>query len=204
MPKLIQCIFRAPNNILSHARTPSSSPCSRRAAACATARGGRRRRRGGAESRPAGWPLGCRRAGAAARRGSARVCVRATDSHAACRRCQMLSVVLSAVCARVRACVFSTDAGGTGRERAGRGCYPEVRTAGRCRGGSQALRWQGIKCPESPAWRMGRFWDALGRSSQQRSQYQPEAPLEVPECAGALVTPLERPGNVEGSRWGAH
>ena len=91
MPKLIQCIFRAPNNILSHARTPGSSPCSRRAAACATARGGRRRRRGGAESRPAGWPRGCRRAGAAARRGSARVCVRATDSHAACLRCRSCS-----------------------------------------------------------------------------------------------------------------
>ena len=90
MPKLIQCIFRAPNNILSHARTPGSSPCSRRAAACATARGGRRRRRGGAESRPAGWRRGCRR-GAAARRGSARVCVRATDSHASCRRCRSCS-----------------------------------------------------------------------------------------------------------------
>ena len=102
MPKLIQCIFRAPNNILSHAHTPGSSPCSRRAAACATARGGRRRRRGGAESRPAGWRRGCRRAGAAARRGSARVCVRATDSHASCRRCRSSSRPFAREC--VHAC----------------------------------------------------------------------------------------------------
>ena len=128
--------------------------------------------------------------------------VRARDRLA--RGLPPLSVVLSAVCARVRACVFSTDVGGPERERAGPGCYPEVRTAGRCRGGSQALRWQGIKCPESPAWRMGRFWDALGRPSQQRSQYHPEAPPEVPECAGGLVTPLGSPENVAGSRWGAH
>ncbi|SVD74053.1 uncharacterized protein METZ01_LOCUS426907 [marine metagenome] len=64
--------------------------------------------------------------------------VRARDRLA--RGLPPLSVVLSAVCARVRACVFSTDAGGPERERAGRGCYPGVRAAGRGGGGSQALR----------------------------------------------------------------
>ena len=85
--------------------------------------------------------------------------VRARDRLA--RGLPPLSVVLSAVCARVRACVFSTDVGGPERERAGQGCYPGVRAAGRGGGGSQALRRQGIHRPRS---RCTAFRTILGRS----------------------------------------
>ena len=117
--------------------------------------------------------------------------VRARDRLA--RGLPPLSVVLSAVCARVRACVFSTDVGGPERGRAGRGSYPEVRAAGWCRGGSQALRWRGMLLPKSRIWRLGSWWDDLGSCSQERSQRDTEAPLEVPKRAGGLVTSLERP-----------
>ena len=164
MPKLIQCIFRAPNNILSHARTPGSSPCSRRAAACATARGGRRRRRGGAESRPAGWPRGCRRAGAAARRGSARVCVRATDSHAACLRCRSCSRPFAREC--VHACSRPMWAVPSEREPAG-GVAPRYES--RYGAGGALRRSAGEVCyfpnREYGVWEVGgMIWEVVHRS----------------------------------------